>query len=88
MCFFFIVIYLFYFNLKCILNYVMNIFYIMRVESYFLLIEYFYNVLNDCFYIEIGGILYFYMWYYDIYVYIGNIFNFKIMRCNKVWLVF
>lgn len=53
-----------------------------------LLIEYFYNVLNDCFYIEIGGILYFYMWYYDIYVYIGNIFNFKIMRCNKVWLVF
>lgn len=26
-----------------------------------LLIEYFYNVLNDCFYIEIGGILYFYV---------------------------
>lgn len=50
-----------------------------------LLIEYFYNVLNDCFYIDIGGILYFYMWYYDIYVYIGN---FKIMRCNKVWLLF
>lgn len=61
---------------------------VISIYGKFVSTEHFHNVLNDCSYTDIGGISYLYMWYYDIYVHIGNILNLKTTRCNKVWLVF